>query len=392
MERLWTKSFISMTLAMLVLFTGFYLLLPTLPLFIKNMGGTETQVGLAAGAFTLTAVVFRPIVGGLLDRYGRRPFMIWGLLLFILAMCLYNWVSVIAMLLVLRVLHGVGWAFSTTAVSTSITDIIPAPRRGEGMGWFGMAMTVAMAIGPTLGLWVLADGKYHSLFWLATMLSVGAFLLVLTTRIPEPQKSASRKIVLFEKSVLPLTVALFFLSVAYGGITTFLPLYGASIQVNSGTFFLVYALALTLARPIAGKLSDRLGEAYVIIPGLGVTVLSLVVLGFSENLFGVIAAAALYGIGFGSAQPALQAANLRLAPPDKRGVASASFMTAFDLGIGLGSIILGLVSQYTGYEVLFFVCAGSVFVSAMIFLTFVMRRLAEKRLAAADAAPPVPAE
>ncbi|MBD2867259.1 MFS transporter [Paenibacillus arenilitoris] len=382
MERLWSKSFIQMTLGMLVLFTGFYLLLPTLPLFIADMGGTESQVGLAAGAFTLTAVVLRPFVGGLLDRYGRRPFMIGGLLLFILSMGLYNWVSTVAVLLALRVLHGVGWALSTTAVSTAVTDIVPVSRRGEGMGWFGMAMTVAMAIGPTLGIWVLGDGAFHGLFWLATGLSIAALLLVFTTSLPTQPKSSSGKIVLFEKSVLPLAVSLFFLSVAYGGITTFVPLFGNSIGVNPGTFFLVYALALTLARPIAGKLSDRFGEASIILPGLVVTVISLVVLGFSEGLAGVAAAAALYGIGFGSAQPALQAANLRLAPHDKRGVASASFMTAFDLGIGLGSILLGWVSQYAGYETLFIVCAGSVLVSAMVFLTLVGRRLAEKRVAA----------
>lgn len=383
MERLWTKPFIVMTVAMLVLFTGFYLLLPTMPLYIKSLGGTESQVGLVAGVFTLTAVVFRPIVGGLLDRYGRRPFMIAGLLLFVLSMGLYPWASAFALLLALRVLHGASWALSTTAVSTSITDIIPASRRGEGMGWFGMAMTVAMAIGPTVGVWALDGGEYSRLFGIATGLSAVAFLLAITARIPKHPRSTSRKIVLFERSVLPLTAALFFLSVAYGGITTFLPLFGESIRVNSGTFFLVYALALTLARPVAGKLSDRFGEAVVIVPGLVVTVLSLAVLSFSTNLAGVIVAAVLYGIGFGSAQPALQAANLRLAPPERRGVASASFMTAFDLGIGLGSIVLGWVSQYTGYETLFLVCAGSVLVSAAIFVSLVRGRLAKRREVAA---------
>jgi MFS family permease len=379
MERIWTKSFIQMTLGMLILFTGFYLLLPTMPLFIKEMGGNESQVGLAVGVFTLTAVVFRPIVGGLLDRYGRRPFMIWGLLFFILSMYLYDWVGTMAILLALRVLHGASWALSTTAVSTAITDIIPASRRGEGMGWFGMAMTVAMAIGPMLGIWVLENSSFHGLFLLATGLSAAALLLVFSTRIPFNPQTTNRKIVLFERSVLPVTAVLFFVAVAYGGITTFLPLFGDSIQVNSGTFFLVYAVSLTLARPVAGRLSDRFGEAYVILPALIVTALSLVVLSFSNGLIGVIVAAVLYGIGFGSAQPALQAANLTLAPPDKRGVASASFMTAFDLGIGLGSIILGWVAQYTGYKVVFIVCAVSVFVSAGVFMLFVNRRLSEKR-------------
>lgn len=111
---------------------------PTMPLFIKELGGNESQVGLAAGAFTLTAVIFRPVVGGLLDRYGRRPFMVWGLVFFVLSMYLYNWIGGIALLLALRVLHGASWAFSTTAVSTSVTDIIPIARRGkvwDGSAW-----------------------------------------------------------------------------------------------------------------------------------------------------------------------------------------------------------------------------------------------------------------
>lgn len=382
MERLWTKSYISMMVGMLVLFTGFYLLLPTMPLFIKEMGGSESQVGLAAGAFTLTAVVFRPLVGGLLDRYGRRPFMIWGLVFFVLSMYLYSWVGGIVILLALRILHGASWAFSTTAVSTSVTDIIPVSRRGEGMGWFGMAMTVAMAIGPMLGLWVQQNGSFHSLFLLATGLSAASLVLVFLTRIPFEPSAGTRKIQIFDKSVLPVTTGVFFLAVAYGGITTFLPLFATSIEVNSGTFFLVYALALTLARPFAGRLSDRLGEAAVILPGLAVTVLALLVLSFSSGLGGVIAAAVLYGFGFGSAQPALQAANLRLVHPDKKGIANASFMTAFDLGIGLGAIVLGWVSQHTGYEVLFSVCAASVAVSAMIFVAVVRRRLADSRVMA----------
>lgn len=375
MERIWTKPFIMMTLAMLLLFTGFYLTLPTMPLFVQELGGSEAQVGLAAGVFTLTAVLFRPIVGGLLDRYGRRSFMIGGLLLFVLSMYLYDWVGAIAVLFALRALHGAGWALSTTAVSTSIADVIPVSRRGEGMGWFGLAMTIAMAIGPLLGVWALESGSFHRLFLLATLLSGAALLLAAVTRLPVHAATGPRKIVLFEKSVVPINIALFFAAVSYGGITTFLPLFGPSIEVNPGTFFLVYAVALTIVRPMAGKLSDRFGETCVILPALVVTVLSLAVLSLSNGLAGVIAAAVLYGIGFGSAQPALQAANLRMAPPDKRGVASASFMTAFDLGIGLGSIALGWVSQYAGYEVLFAVCAASVAVSAFVFLAFVRQRL-----------------
>ncbi|WP_194541248.1 MFS transporter [Paenibacillus sp. JZ16] len=375
MERLWTKPFIQMTVGMLFLFTGFYLLLPTLPLYIKHLGGSETQVGLAAGAFTLTAVVFRPMVGGLVDRYGRRAFYIWGLIFFVLSMYLYDWVSSILLLLALRILHGASWAFSTTSIGTVITDLIPASRRGEGMGWYGMAMTVAMAIGPMLGTYIVGGYSFQTLFLVATGLSLVAFILAYMTRAPYQAKPSAGRIQLVEKSVLPVTVAIFFLAVAYGGITTFLPLFAESIRVNPGTFFLVYAVALTLIRPFAGKLSDRFGEAAVIIPSLVVTTGALIVLSLSSGLPGLIIAAILYGIGFGSAQPALQAATLRIAPEDRRGAANASFMTAFDLGIGLGAILLGLVSERIGYAYLFTVTAVSVVVSLVIFTIFVRRLL-----------------
>lgn len=375
MERLWTKPFIQMTVGMLFLFTGFYLLLPTLPLYIKHLGGSESQVGLAAGAFTLTAVVFRPMVGGLVDRYGRRAFYVWGLIFFVLSMYLYDWVGSILLLLALRILHGASWAFSTTSIGTVITDLIPTSRRGEGMGWYGMAMTVAMAIGPMLGTFIVSGYSFRTLFLVATGLSLIAFILAYMTRAPYQAKSSAGRIQLVEKSVLPVTVAIFFLAVAYGGITTFLPLFAESIRVNPGTFFLVYAVALTLIRPFAGKLSDRFGEAAVIIPSLVVTAAALIVLSMSTGLTGLITAAILYGFGFGSAQPALQAATLRIAPENRRGAANASFMTAFDLGIGLGAIILGLVSERIGYTYLFTVTAASVVVSLVIFTIFVRRLL-----------------
>ncbi|CAG7654710.1 MFS transporter [Paenibacillus allorhizosphaerae] len=375
MERLWTRPFIQMTVAMLFLFTALYLLLPTLPLYIKQLGGSESQVGLAAGVFTLSAVVFRPVVGGLLDRYGRRPFIIWGLLVFVLSMYVYDWIAGIAALMALRVLHGISWAFSTTAVGTTITDVIPASRRGEGMGWFGMAMTAAMAIGPVLGIWLMNNHSSHGLFLTAAGCSAAALLVAFATKIPFQPKAGTGRIVLFEKSVLPVSATTFFLAVVYGGITAFVPLFSESIKVNPGTFFLVYALALTVIRPVAGKLSDRRGAAFVIVPSLIVTAAALLVLSAADGLTGVIIAAILYGIGFGSAQPALQAANLRLADPDKRGAATATFMTAFDLGIGLGSIVLGWVSQYAGYPFLFTASSVSVVISLLIFILFVRRSL-----------------
>ncbi|SCV21583.1 GlpT transporter possible quinolone resistence protein [Bacillus cereus] len=374
MERLWTKSFIQMTFAMLFLFTGFYLLVPTLPLFIKEIGGNESQVGLMMGMFTIAAVVIRPIIGGMLDQYGRRSFIIFGLIFFGLTMYAYNLASTIILLAVLRVIHGVTWAVSTTAVGTAITDIIPDSRRGEGMGWYGMAMT----IGPMIGLSVVQNYSFHGLFLLATLLSFMAVLLSFMTKMSFTPQKEKGKMQLFEKSVLSITIVVFFLSFAYGGITTFLPLFASSIDVNPGTFFLVYAVALTIVRPISGKLLDKFGEVFIILPALCITILAIVVLTLSNGLTGVMIAAILYGIGFGSAQPALQAAMLTIVDPSKRGVANASFFTAFDLGIGLGAILLGVVSQMFGYRILFAGSAISGLIAFIIFVIFVKQRLGKK--------------
>jgi len=379
MERLWTKSFVLVIIGMFFLFTAFYMLYPTLPLYIKKIGGDESQVGLAMGAFMLTAVIIRPFVGGLLDRYGRRPFIFWGLLCFAVILYMYNWVGGLIALMILRILHGISWAVTTTAILTAVTDLIPTTRRGEGMGWSGMAMTLAMAIGPLFGLWVTEHLSYQSLFVIAVLLCIAALFLATSAKMNFTPKKGTKKIDLFEKSVLPVTSVVFLLFIAYGGITTFVPLFADSIKVNSGTFFLVYAVTLVLVRPLGGRLSDRYSEMYVIVPALTITIVSLFVLSFSTDVFGVLVSAILYGIGFGSAQPVLQAAIIRLVSPERTGVANASFSTATDLGIGLGAILLGWVSDHTSYQIVFIVSALSVVFSLLMFNIFVIRMLKTNR-------------
>jgi MFS family permease len=375
MERIWTKSFTLITVGTFFLFIAFYMLYPTLPVFITEIGGTEADAGLAMGAFMLTAVLVRPFVGGLLDRAGRRPFVVAGVLLFALAMYLYTWAGGIVVLIGLRILHGISWAISTTAIQTAVTDLIPTTRRGEGLGWYGMAMTVAMAVGPLLGLAVVQNLSYHALFFCAVGLSLAALGAMLGAHIPFRPHTGARRIEIFEPSVLPVTASVFFLFVAYGGITTFVPLFTSTIGVNSGLFFLAYAATLFVIRPVAGRLSDWRGETFILVPALVVAVVALLSLSVAGGLRGVILAAVLYGIGFGSAMPVLQATTIRLARPDRIGVANASFSTAADLGIGLGAIVLGWVSQYSSYQSVFVVGAVSVALSLLIFALVVQRVL-----------------
>ncbi|MFD0695175.1 MFS transporter [Paenibacillus sp. GCM10027628] len=370
MKPLWTQSFITLTLSMFFLFTGFYLLVPTMPLFIKQLGGSESQVGVVMGLFTISAVVIRPFVGGLLDRMGRRQFVLGGLILFGLTMYSYSWVSSMFLLLALRLVHGVSWAMATTSIGTAVTDTIPETRRSEGISWFGMSTTLAMAVGPLIGVWMLQKQSFHGLFTLSTVLILIALVGAFLTKMPFQARPKAGRMVLFDKAILPVTSSIFFLAFAYGGVMTFLPLFAASIKVNSGTFFLVYAIALTIVRFISGRLADRFGEAAVIVPGFLLALAALTTLASSHGLVGVVAAAILLGFGFGSAQPALQAVTLRLVKPDQKGMANASFQTAFDLGIGIGTILLGLISQGFGYPTLFVACAVAGFISFIIYGAF----------------------
>lgn len=379
MERLWTKSFVLMTVGTLFLFIAFYMLYPTMPLFIKQIGGNEAQVGLAMGMFMFSSVILRPFVGGLVDRFGRRPFIVGGLLLFALSMYLYNWVAGLSVLMAIRVLHGASWALSTTSIQTTITDLVPPTRRAEGLGWYGTGMTLAMAVSPLLGVWIVENMSYRTMFLVGIVLTGIAFVLKLGAEIPARPQTEAQKIGFLEKSVFPVMITTFFLYISYSCITTFVPLFTDSIAVNSGIFFLIYSVVHTLIRPIAGRLSDRYGEAFVVTPAFVITIFALITLSLSTTLFGIIIGAILYGIGFGSAFPVLQATTIRLAPPERKGIANASFTTATDLGIGFGSTALGWVSQQFNYQAVFITGAVSVGVALALFQILVKQLLTRQR-------------
>lgn len=232
-----------------------------------------------------------------------------------------------------------------------------------------------MAYGPMLGIFFIEQYSFVTLFIISASLPLISILLVSLAQTPFKRPDEKMKIVIFDKSLTSISIVIFLLTFTYGGIMTFLPLFAYELQVNAGNFFLIYAFTLIAIRPVGGVLSDRKGEAFVIVPSLIIVIIGLIVLAFSTSLFGIIATAILYGVGFGAAQPALQAATLRIVAADRKGVANASFLTAFDFGIGFGSIILGVVSQQFGFTTLFI--SGSVVAlgSLLLFMFTVKRKL-----------------
>jgi MFS family permease len=345
-EKLFTKNFILTSLSTFTLFTSFYFLLITLPFYIQKLGGSESEIGYIIGVFTISAVFLRPFIGREVDKRGRKKLLVAGMVVFLLSMMLYNYTTDVTSLLLLRIFHGIGWGAATTAASTLIADIAPSSRRGEAMGIFGMASNVAMAIGPVLSIILLKAYDFQVLFIVCSAIALLSLLLVL----PISEEIVIRpKTPLFSKEALFPSALMFTISLTYGSIVSFLPLFQEKQGIaNAGIFFSVFAITLILVRTLAGKLSDIKGRKFVIVPGMILITLGLFFVATANSLTAFLVAALLYGLGFGLFHPTMMALLVDRVSPQGRGAAMGTFTAAFDLGIGVGSIIMGIVLQFAG--------------------------------------------
>lgn len=365
-EKLFTRNFILTSLSTVAVFTSFYFLLVTLPIYIVKLGGSKSEIGLIIGVFTIAAVFLRPFIGREVDRRGRKSILIAGLLVFFVSMLLYNYTTSVASLLLLRVLHGIGWGAATTAASTLIADIAPLQRRGEAMGIFGMSANIALAIGPIVSFSLLyASGfpDFPRLFAAGAAIAFVSLLLVIPvseTVVVHP------KTPLFSKEAFFPSALMFTITLTYGSIVSFLPLFAQDEGIaNPGIFFTVFAVTLLLIRAIAGKLSDVKGRKFVIVPGMVLITLGLWVLSLANPLWSFLAAALLYGLGFGLVHPAVMALLVDRVGERGRGAAMGTFSSAFDLGIGAGSILLGVVLQFFGFRVMYLL-GGLIVLAGMV--------------------------
>lgn len=200
-EKLWTRDFILICLSSLATFMGFQILMPTLPVYVAFLGGKESEIGLVIGFFTISAVVVRPFVGRGVDIYGRRGIYLFGLLVFALSCLAYNWTRTVMALLMVRLLHGFGWGASSTAAGTVAADLVPRQRLGEGMGYFGLAATISMAVAPAAGLYIIERFNFSALFFASTGLAALALLFGCFVRYRKmPPRQAGARSSVFEKT------------------------------------------------------------------------------------------------------------------------------------------------------------------------------------------------
>lgn len=372
-QQLWTKDFTLLCIANLMIFTSFYCLLPTLPVYITEvLHGDPSAIGFIFGVFALSAVVARPLAGYLSDVVGRKAVLVVALLALLLVMASYYFVTSLTLLFLVRAMHGLSFGFTTTASGTLAADIVPETKRGEGLGYYSLSNTLAMAVGPGLGLAILGQASFSVLFTSCLAIAAAGFAFVPGINAPPIAKGKSKNGFcssdLFEIRVLPQSLITFCVAWLYGGIISFIALFGKQIGIeNVGSYFLAYAAALVLSRPYAGMAYDREGPMRIMLIGFMSLTGSFIFLYFSDGYGLFLLSAASLGVGFGIVQSTVLTMAIDKIEPFRRGVATGTVFTAFDLGIGLGSIGLGVISKHFGLQTMYLVCAICSVIPAILF-------------------------
>ncbi|MEH7342871.1 MFS transporter [Bacillus sp. JJ1532] len=373
-QPLWTKGFLSISITSFFMFIGFYILLTTLPIYVlDDLNGNGTQVGLITSVFLIAAVLIRPLSGKWLDEIGRKKILFIALILFFVSSIFYFWANTMPTLLILRFVHGIGFGMVTTAAGAIAADIVPNERKGEGLGYYSMFMNLAMVMGPFAGLTIIQYSSFNSLFMLCSILSFLAILLSFAVQLPkgntleskpaQPQKLSIDS--LFEKKAIPVSIVAGILAISYSGILAFISVYAKELGLIEAAsfFFVVYAAAMLISRPFTGKWFDLYGENKIIYPAIILFAIGMFLLSQATTTFGFLLAGVIIGLGYGSLTPCLQTIAIKNSDPSRRGLATSTFFTFFDTGIGLGSYVLGIIAAYTSFSTVYFILVGVIFLA-----------------------------
>ncbi|MEA4981963.1 MAG: MFS transporter [Paludibacter sp.] len=364
MEKLWTPNFLTACAGNFLLFFAFYLLIPIFPLYlIDEFQASKSMVGIVLASYTLAALLVRPLSGFLLDLFRRKPQYLLAFLAFVLTFISYPLATSINLFLLFRILHGISFGYVTTAGNSLVVDILPASRRGEGLGFFGVANNMAMVVGPMTSLFMHEKYEYNIIFYLAIATGLLGFIFAMLIRVKKPFEPKEIQPVSFDRFFLfkgfKAGLTLLLTGIPYGMFITYLAIYGKELGIKSGIglFFSLLALGMITSRLFSGKMVDKgkLNKAIEI--GLVVSFAGMFMLASLQHmtdvsqllttvLFFVIPV--ILGFGYGMTFPAYNTLFVNLAPNNRRATASSTFMTSWDLGVGLGLVLGGQFADSEG--------------------------------------------
>jgi MFS family permease len=377
---LYTPAFWAMALANLchtASFSAFFLL----PLYVLEEGGSQGDVGMVMGIFSMASAVCRPWISSMIDRIGRKRSYTLGSILMLTAPLLYLGLhdplgTYYPLFILLRLMHGVGLAICFTAVFTFMADILPQGRLNEGIGMFGISGLLGIALGPILAEATLARYGFTGLFLVAGSLAATALLAhqPLQESHTRHTSTTDRHVSFFgllkrEKFIVVGLLSLMF-GVGLAATGSFVaPLAEARGLGYISIYFFCYSGGAIAVRFVSGKLADEVGERAILPYGIFLYIAGILVLPFTYSALLLCVAGALSGIGHGLLFPLLNTMAVRDEPGNLRGKATGIFTGGIDTGIFAGSLILGYIGDWFGLNILFF-CAGLCMASAFIIFRF----------------------
>ncbi|MGA2464535.1 MAG: MFS transporter [Thermodesulfobacteriota bacterium] len=375
-QKIFTRDFVLSFFAQFAFSSVFFILIPTIPIYLSRLGSKEAEIGVLVGVFSVSSLVLRPFVGRALLKIPERSFMIAGALLYAFSSIAYLIAKPFWPLLIVRIFQGIGLALFATASFTLVTRISPEARRGQSIGYFYLAINIAFALAPSFGVAIVNLFDFPILFLVCTGLSLCSLFITLKlerTKIDSLEVQSIRNQPFVSREALPSSIMSFMGTMIWGAVTAFFPLYALSHGVdNPGLFFAALAITLILARGLGGKILDIYAREKVILPCLLAQIIAMSILIFSTTLPMFILVAVIWGMGTAFFYPALVAYVIDLAGPS-RGPAIGTYMALSDFGAGMGSVIMGIVLQWTNYPIMF-LCLAFTGVINLLYFYFAVRK------------------
>lgn len=372
-EKIWNKNFIIACIGNFLIACSFNLLMPTIPIYLADELGIEhSQIGIVLSSYAIALLIIRPFCGYWVDVYARKPLFLLGISLFISAFFGYYFATTVLFFVVLRFVHGLFWGLSTVSANTVAIDIIPASRRAEGIGYFGVNTNIAMAIAPFIAVNIYDSYGFHFLINCALVMGFLAIVVVCFIKVPVREKLDKIPAMSLDRFLLlkglPILFNQLFISFGWGTLVAFAVLYGKETGIhNAGVFFLFLAGGIVLSRVTSGKFVDK-GHIHKVM-ATALLVIAMGFLGFAmlHSLYAFCISAFLIGIGYGTLFPALQTIYINMAPSSKRGTANSTYLTGFDLGIGMGMLLGAYIADHYGFSIMYSITAGACLFALLVY-------------------------
>jgi MFS family permease len=381
-SKICNAAFLSVFAANMLMYAGIQMTNSLLGKYAYSLGASGTVIGLVTGLFAVTALGGKIFSAPAIDTFNRKYILAGALFVAGLAMFGYSFSKTISFLVFFRLFQGAGQAFTVTCCLALASDALPQDKIGEGLGYFSLAQAVCQAAVPALGLKLADYTGYSFTFALSGLLLFTGAIAALRIKTPfvrTKKFKISPDNIIAREALLPALI-MFFLSMGFYNITSFLAVYGEyrGTGSNIGYFFTVYALSMLVSRPLTGKLSDKYGHVKILIPAMFCFVISFFMISYSRTLIMFLAAGFVSAFGYGACFPAVQALCIKMVPRERRGAGSCTNYIGNDVGNLIGPVIAGSVVESFGFEKMWR------FMTLPVFLAMVIVFVFRKRITEAD--------